>query len=156
VPELPKDEAATGDRTQRELLAAHRADARCAGCHERFDAVGLAFESYGPIGERREVDLAGRPVDATASFPGGIDGAGLEGLQAYLRAHREQEFVDNLCRKLLAYALTRSLLPSDEATVTAMRERLTAEEHRFGSLIESIVTSSQFLNQRGREFQPDP
>ena len=57
----------------------HRANPVCAGCHARFDSFGLAFEGYGPVGEARTKDLAGRPVDTTATFPGGSEGAGLRG-----------------------------------------------------------------------------
>src|SRR5206468_2933945 len=44
VPELPADEAKLGDLTLREVLARHRADKACGGCHDRFDGIGLAFE----------------------------------------------------------------------------------------------------------------
>jgi hypothetical protein len=152
VPELPADEAKT-ELSLRDALAKHREHASCAGCHERFDSLGLVFEGYGPIGERRDIDLAGRAVDTRASFPGGSEGAGLDGLQTYLRDHRQQEFVDNLCRKLLSYALGRTLIPSDDALVATMRQKLTASEHRFGSLIETIVTSPQFLTKRGQAGQ---
>ncbi len=89
----------------REMLAKHRENPSCASCHARFDSFGLVFEGYGPIGERRSKDLAGRPVETQAVFPGGSQGAGLEGLQDYIRAHRQKDFLDNLSRKLLAYAL---------------------------------------------------
>jgi len=148
VPELPADEAKL-DLSLRETLARHREHASCAGCHERFDSLGLVFEGYGPIGERRDVDLAGRAVDARASFPGGSEGIGLDGLRTYLRDHRHEDFLDNLCRKLLSYALGRTLIPSDDARVATMRQMLAASDHRFGSLIESIVTSPQFLTKRG-------
>src|SRR5438445_10377594 len=105
VPELPNDESKLGELTLREVLARHRADKNCAACHARFDSIGLAFEGYGPIGERRTKDLGGRPVDTVATFPGGGDGAGLDGLLVYLKERRQDEFVDNLCRKLLAFAL---------------------------------------------------
>ena len=39
----------------------------CAGCHLRFDSFGLAFEGYGPVGDARTKDLAGRPIDASAT-----------------------------------------------------------------------------------------
>jgi hypothetical protein len=32
-----------------------------------------------------------------------------------------------------------------------MRSKLTEDRYAFGSLVESIVTSPQFLNKRGRE-----
>ena len=87
-------------------------------------------------------------MDTRATFPGGGEGTGFEGLRTYLRESRQGEFVDNLSRKLLAYALGRSLLPSDDDTIEAMRTRLAAEDHRFGALIEAIVASPQFRNKR--------
>jgi hypothetical protein len=149
---LPKDEKELGDLTLRQLLAQHRESKSCAGCHERFDSIGLVFEGYGPIGERREKDLGGRPIDVQAIFPGGSVGTGLDGLRDYLREHRQEEFIDNLCRKLLAYSLGRSLLLSDELTLSEMRTNLAAEQYRFGSLIETIVKSSQFRNHRCRDY----
>jgi mono/diheme cytochrome c family protein len=149
VPELPRDEAKL-DLPLRDMLARHRADPNCAACHARFDALGLVFEGYGPTGERREKDLGGRPIDAHATFPGGGEGNGLPGLQEYIRAHRQNDFVNNLCTKLLVFALGRSPIPSDDALVQLMRERLVADGYHFDSLIQSIVTSPQFLNKRGR------
>ena len=149
VPELPGDEKSLGNLTLRETLAKHREHENCAGCHARFDSFGLVFEGYGPIGERRDVDLGGRPVDTLGEFPDGSQGTGLEGLLTHVRAHREDDFLDNLCRKLLAYGLGRTLILSDEPLLREMRSRLAAEHHRFGSLIETIVTSPQFLNKRG-------
>jgi len=151
VPELPKDEAAPGALTLPQILARHRDHKSCAGCHQRFDSVGLVFEGYGPIGERRDLDLGGRPVVAKATFPDGSEGVGLGGLRRYLTRQRQDDYLENLCRKLLAYALGRSLLISDDATIETMRQRLAADGYRFDSLVESIVTSPQFLNKRGRD-----
>ena len=74
VPDLPSDERRMGNLTLREVLAKHREDAACAGCHARFDSFGLAFEGYGPIGEVRTRDLGGRPVETSAAFPAGQRG----------------------------------------------------------------------------------
>jgi hypothetical protein len=147
VPELPTDEAKL-DLPLREKLVQHRSNPACASCHARFDAFGLTFENYGPIGEARTTDLAGHPVDTQASFPGGVDGKGLSGLQAYIRAKRERDFLDNFSRKLLVYALGRSPLLSDEPLVQRMNAALAASGYRVSALIETIVTSPQFLNTR--------
>jgi mono/diheme cytochrome c family protein len=150
VPELPHDEAKL-DLPLREVLAKHREDKSCAACHARFDFFGLVFENYGPVGERREKDLGGRSVDTRATFPGGSERNGLDGLRAYIRAERQDDFLDNLARKLLAYALGRSLMLSDEITIREMRTKLAANGQRFGDLVESIVTSPQFRNKRGSD-----
>ena len=69
VPQLPQDEAKL-DLPLRQTMERHRADPQCAACHAKFDAMGLVFEGYGPVGERRADDLANRPVDTSADVPG--------------------------------------------------------------------------------------
>ena len=147
VPELPSDEAKS-DLPIREKLVQHRANPVCAACHAKFDSFGLAFEGYGPIGDVRTKDLAGRLVDAMATFPGGSQGSGFQGIQTFIREHRQNEYIENLSRKLLAYALNRSLQLSDEPTIERMQTKLAASAYRFGTLVETIVTSPQFLNRR--------
>lgn len=154
VPELPADESQLGERSLREMLAAHREQSACAGCHNRFDAIGLVFEGYGPIGQRRDRDLGGRAIDDQATFPNGNSGAGIEGLRRYILDARRQDFVDNLCRKLLCFALGRSLILSDEPLVEQMRIRAADNDYRFSVLVESIVTSSQFMEKRGHTNVP--
>jgi hypothetical protein len=151
VPELPRDEATPGALTLPQILARHRDHKSCAGCHQRFDSIGLVFEGYGPIGERRDLDLGGRPVATKATFPDGSEGEGLGGLRRYLDQQRQDDYLENLCHKLLAYALGRSLLISDDATIKTMHQRLAADGYRFDSLVASIVISPQFLNKRGKD-----
>jgi hypothetical protein len=148
VPELPADEKELGKLTLREALARHRMDKACAGCHARFDSFGLAFEGFGPIGERRKADLAGRAVDTHVSFPHDMEGDGVDGLRAYVKQYRQNDYLNNLCRKMLAYGLGRSLQLSDDAAIAAMRQQLARRENRFNSLVETIVLSSQFRNTR--------
>ena len=150
VPELPSDEAKS-DLPVRQMLAKHRDNPACSACHARFDSFGLAFEGYGPVGGARTNDLAGRAVDTAVTYPGGMEAKGFLGLQSFIREHRQQGFIENFSRKLLAYALNRSLQLSDEAVVERMETRLAARENRFSSLIDTIVTSPQFLNRRNPE-----
>jgi hypothetical protein len=155
VPELPADEAKS-NLSMREMLAKHRQNPVCASCHARFDVFGLPFEGYGPVGEARTKDLAGRPVDTSAVLPGGVEAAGFQSLQTYIRDHRQKDFVDSLSRKLLIYALNRSLQLSDELLVNRMKTRLAAKDYRFSSLVETIVTSPQFLNKRISDLREKP
>jgi hypothetical protein len=147
VPELPSDESKS-DLPVRQMLAQHRANPFCAACHQRFDSFGLAYEGYGPIGDVRTKDLAGRPVDTAVTYPGGINGVGFQGLRDFIHDHRQDQFINNLCRKLLTYALDRSLQLSDEALVDTMQTNLAAQGDRFDALVETIVLSPQFRNKR--------
>jgi len=153
VPELPNDESKS-ELPVRDMLAKHRENPLCAACHARFDSFGLAFEGYGPVGNKRTTDLAGRPVDTVAAYPGGSTGAGVEGLQTFIRQRREKDFTANISRKLLAFALGRSLQLSDEALIDRMSNQASATGFHFHSFLEIIVTSPQFLNRRVPEPEP--
>jgi hypothetical protein len=148
VPDLPADESQLGDLTLRQALAKHRENPACASCHARFDSYGLVFEGFDPVGKLRTSDMGGKPVDARAPFPNSPDRTGVAGLRAFVLQQRQDDFVDNLCRKMLTYALGRSLQPSDDGTLLLMRQRLAKGEYRFHTLVETIVTSRQFRNRR--------
>jgi hypothetical protein len=148
VPEIPADEKKLGNLTLRETLIRHRADKSCAACHDRFDSFGLAFEGFGPVGERRTADFAGTAVDTHVTFPTGAAGDGVAGLREFFRGPAREAFLDNLCRKLLAYGLGRTMIPSDGATIAALKANLARDGFRFTSLLDTIVTSPQFLNRR--------
>jgi hypothetical protein len=148
VPALPPSEADLGALTLAQTLSRHRSDPNCASCHATFDFFGLAYEGYGPVGERRERDLGGRPVDPRTEFPDGVQRAGASGVLEYVRKEREGDFLDNLSRRLLSYALGRGVVPSDRTLIKKMRADLAAHGYRFSSLVETIVTSPQFLNKR--------
>ena len=147
VPELPSDESKS-DLPVRDMLARHRANPFCASCHQRFDSFGLAYEGYGPIGDVRTKDLAGRPVDTAVTYPGGVNGVGFEGLRSFIHNYRQDQFINNICRKLLSYSLNRTLQLSDEALVDTMQTNLAAQGYGFDSMVETIVMSPQFRNKR--------
>ena len=67
------------------------------------------------------------------------------------KACAADEFIENLCRKMLSYALGRQLMLSDSSTIATMQEQLKANQYRFSALIETIVLSPQFRNHRGRQ-----
>ena len=75
----------------------------------------------------------------------------MDGVQTFIREHRQKDFVDGMARKLVSYALNRSLQLSDEALIDKMKARLTANDNHFSAMVEAIVASPQFLNKRRAE-----
>lgn len=63
-------------------------------------------------------------------------------------------FSGSFCRKLLGYALGRSVQLSDKPLIEAMLSRLRADDH-VGPAAELIVLSPQFREARGRDFKVD-
>ena len=136
VPGLPTDETKLGDLTLRETLAQHRANPELRRLPRAVRLVrpGLRRLRAGRRAARR--DLAGRAGRNRAPrSPTAARGPGSRGCARSCAHEGRDEFVDNLCRKLLAYALGRSLLRSDEPLLAEMRKDLAADGYRFGSLV---------------------
>ena len=157
VPELPSDEAKS-DLPLRDMLAQHRANPVCAACHARFDSFGLAFEGYGPVGESAHQGPGGTAWSMpTRCFPAAARATGFAGRARPTSASIARTITWTISAgKLLAYALSRSLLLSDDPDrFEQMQANLAANGYRFASLVETIVTSPQFLNRRSSDLRPD-
>jgi hypothetical protein len=79
----------------------------------RIDPYGFALEGFDAIGRAREADTR-NGCYATATP---IDG--LEGLRDYLSGERREDFLRQFSRKLLGYALGRSVQLSDKPLIDA-------------------------------------
>jgi len=151
VPRLPEDEA-TENLTVRQLTEKHTTDPRCYHCHQRIDAFGYALEGFDAIGQLRERDLGDRPIDTHAKVMDGSEFQGLEGLRSYLLTKRRDAFLRQFNRKLLGYALGRSVQLSDEPLLSQMRAQYQPNRYRIGALLETVVQSKQFREIRGKEM----
>jgi hypothetical protein len=125
----------------------HRTDSACAVCHERIDPLGFALESFDPIGRFRATDETGGKIDDTGEMTDGSKFAGFTGLRDYLKKN-EPQFLTQLTRKLLGYALGRQTLPSDKKLLQQMQTSLKANNGKFSAAVLEIVKSRQFLNRR--------
>jgi hypothetical protein len=139
------------DATLREKLGAHLVEANCAVCHRRMDPIGLAMENFDAIGRWRDAE-SGRPIDASGELPGGVAFEGPAELKQILLA-RGDDFVENLSRKVLTYALGRGLEPFDRPTVRRISEEVRAGGDRFRTLVQAVVASEAFRTCRGREAE---
>jgi hypothetical protein len=68
-------------------------------------------------------------------------------VKKYLVDH-QQEFFDHFNRKLLGYALGRAVHPGDDFLLEQMRRSQADLDQQFSALVETIVTSPQFLKGR--------
>jgi hypothetical protein len=153
VPPPPQDVPPLGDEplanglTVRQRLARHRENPQCANCHDRIDPLGFALENFDPIGRWRDMDITGKPIDDHATLKGGVSFKGPSGLRQYLQGQQEQ-ILEQLCRKLVGYALGRELLITDQDLIQQMITNLAANEYRFSAAVSALVHSRQFRNRR--------
>jgi hypothetical protein len=150
VPRLPEDEAAE-TLTVRQLVERHSSDPRCATCHRRIDGYGFALEGYDAIGRARTQDLAGRTIETSAIVFDGTHVDGAEGLRQYLLNQKREVVVGQFCRKLLGYALGRSVLLSDKPLLGEMQHQLAQHEYHVSAAVDTILRSRQFREIRGQD-----
>ena len=97
-------------------------------------------------------------MQTAATFP---DGKGIaertDRADAYLREQRQQDFVDNLCKKLLSYArLAEARSCRTGKTLALMRTRLQADRgYAFGSLIRGYRHQPAVSEQARRDETQD-
>lgn len=137
--------------TERQLIETHSSDPACAKCHTRIDPYGFALENFDAIGRRRERDGQNQLVDAASKLPDGTTVNGLDGLRNYLLTNRRRDFLQTFCRRLLGYALGRSVQLSDEPLIEQMLLALEQNNHHISAALETIVLSPQFRSIRGIE-----
>lgn len=145
VPALDQSAKEEAKLTLREMLERHRADPSCNTCHNLMDPIGFGLENFDWMGRWREVDLHGKPIDASGTLPSGESFNGPLELRKVLM-NRKDDFVYHLTGKVLGYALGRSLQDGDQCTIQRISEALKQENYSARILIREIVLSTPFRN----------
>jgi hypothetical protein len=151
VPRLPEEES-NGGLTMRQQVERHAKDATCAACHVRIDPFGFALEKYDAIGRLRTKDQGGLALDTKARLRDGTEFDGIDGLRTYLLTKKKDVVVRLFCRRLLGYALGRSVTLSDQALVDEMVAELDKNGGRLSAALQVIVRSPQFRMIRGSDY----
>ncbi len=143
VPSLDSVKKLAGKKlTPREIIEQHRAAPSCRACHNLIDPIGFALNNFDYLG-RWEEDENGEPIDARGQLPTGETFRGPSELKQVLLGKKE-DFLRQLSRKLLGYALGRGLDDADECTIVRLVQTLEDQEFRARTLIHSIVQSTPF------------
>lgn len=129
--------------TIRQQLEKHRSKTECAACHNRMDPLGFGLENFDPLGRWRG-ELAGQAIDNVGVLPTGEKFAGAVELKALLMEKKRSEFLRNLSRKMLGYALGREVNRVDMCVVQDCVRSLEQGEFRSSRLLEAIVLSYPF------------
>ncbi|MCA9055781.1 MAG: DUF1592 domain-containing protein, partial [Planctomycetaceae bacterium] len=146
VPQLKRSKKEK--KSLREQLSQHRENPTCAACHNLMDPLGFALENFDVLGRWREVD-GEATIDASAKLPSGEEFTGPAGLRHVLLA-RKRDFTRQVSRKLLGYALGRSLEDADDCTIERLTDTVEDRNYRVRTLIHAIVQSTPFRHRQAR------
>jgi hypothetical protein len=125
-----------------EVLAAHRDDPACASCHVVMDGIGFGLEHFDAIGQWREADDYGNPIDATGMLTDGsrFDGAA----QLAVQLSKSDTATRCMAQKVFTFALGRAPRVEDLGYLDAIHERFRLEGLTFRALATAIATSEAF------------
>jgi hypothetical protein len=151
VPRLPEEEGISG-LTVRQQVEKHAKVPSCNTCHVRIDPFGFALEKYDAIGRLRTQDLSGLPVDGKAKLMDGTEVDGMDGLRSYLLTKKKDVIVRLFCRRLLGYALGRSVTLPDQAVMDEMMAELDRTGGKISAVVQVIGHSRPFTMIRGRDY----
>lgn len=155
VPELDSESPDLAGLTVKQQLALHREREVCANCHQGIDPWGLPLQHYDAIGLWREAapvrigkkkakPAKPAPVDPTATLPDGVEIDGAAALKRYLKTGRQEQFARAVVKRMLTYALGRSLDFGDRETVEKLTHEFIEADFRLRRLILALVTCEAF------------
>jgi hypothetical protein len=150
VPVLEERRKSSDGQTLRQLLERHRSSPECASCHSRMDPLGFGLENFDPLGRWR-TEQAGKPIDTVGVLPTGEKFNGPVELKKLLLEKRKLDFLRNLCRKMLGYALAREVSQADMCIVQDCVAALEKGDYRASRLLETIVLSYPFSHRNHKD-----
>jgi Protein of unknown function (DUF1592)/Protein of unknown function (DUF1588)/Protein of unknown function (DUF1587)/Protein of unknown function (DUF1595)/Protein of unknown function (DUF1585) len=142
-------------KTQKEILAQHRANLSCAICHDSMDNIGIAMENYDAMGAYRTTEN-GNMIDAGGKFSGpialpkggtGPTFTGTQELAATVAA--DPRFLPCVAQNVMTYALGRQLLATDKPYLTDITTAPQTGSLGVRDVLMNVVASDTFRMRRG-------
>jgi len=141
---IPADDKLFGGLSVRERLQVHKRNATCATCHTRIDPLGFPLEHYDSTGRWRDKYSDGKAIDDYGELTDKTRIDGVTGLLEYLESRQAEQVQRTLARKLVGYALGRTIQLSDQPLIDSLASA--GSKSGMSVLVGQIVTSKQFLN----------
>jgi hypothetical protein len=135
----------------RERFAAHRSDSACAGCHDRIDPIGFAFEHYDPIGRYRAsegtvpIDASGEIIDSR-DLDGTFDGA----LELSRKLAESEQVSDCVLTQYYRFAYGHDGDAEGNCSMLLAQQALSASGGSFPEMVVAFVQTDAFRYRRGR------
>ena len=149
VPELPPTGELKG--TLRQQMEQHRADPKCAVCHNKLDPLGFGLENFDGIGGWRTTDNK-QAIDPSGELPGGATFSGPAELRKVLLGKADQ-FRDCFAEKLLTFGLGRGLEYYDKCALDDIVKASKADGDKFSALVLAVVKSDPFQKRKGKRSE---
>jgi len=144
VPQIDIADPRIAQMTLKERIEDHRNQPACASCHIKIDPWGIAFENYDALGRWRD-SIDGKPVDSDSELFNGEMLSGIDGLKRFLLLNRQDQLVQSVVEKMIAYSIGRSLSFSDQNEIEKVVKQVRLKDDGFRECLIAIIASDLFL-----------
>jgi hypothetical protein len=163
VPELDANAGDLKYMTPRELMAFHRQDKNCAGCHVKLDPIGFAFQNFDLSGRWRGVEfesyvkdeLGGelawrgegttRSVDTVGQLPRGEEFRTYADFKEKVVSNYQADMVQGLMKNFMLYATGRKPDIDDMAEIRQIMKDHAAEGYPLRKMLLAVFQTKAFL-----------
>ena len=163
VPEL---DATAGDlkyMTARELMAFHREDKSCAGCHVKLDPIGFAFQNFDLSGRWRDMEYESykkeeldsnvawrgegttRSVDTVGQLPRGEEFRTYADFKEKVVSNYQADMVQGLMKNFMLYATGRKPDIDDMAEIRQIMNDHAASGYPLRTMLLAVFQTKAFL-----------
>ena len=114
----------------------------CKSCHSQMDPYSRVLQNFGPIGNYRTTDEAGRPIDPTTTFVPNSPLAGtmVTGAPAFAQAMVQSGKFDGCSvQQVASYAIGSTIPLYDTCEIDALRSQT---DGTVKSLVKNILMAS--------------
>ena len=141
--------------TSREQSVFRTTTPPCLGCHQNFDAYGLALDSYDTIGRYRTTDPEGRPIDSQVTLPASLGGrTAKDAIDMQAQVANAPGFASCVAKNMLNWALAEgSQLTPTSCAATSVAVGFSKGDRSFSSLLREVAMSQAFMNRNAGAAQ---
>lgn len=141
----PINEKDSSHLSIRERFKAHRENPNCAGCHNKLDPLGFAFENFDALGRWREVYPDGHKVDMSGTLFGKYPFKSVPEFKDAILKEKDR-FTRAFAKHLLRFALGRPTNAFDKPSLDEIVKNTAKDDYKLRSLIVHLTSSSSFFS----------
>ena len=130
----------------RARLAEHTQNESCQACHSLIDPLGYSLESFGPIGEWRDTDVLGLPVETHGTLMGTDQDGDFEDIAGLMsRISSSNTGANCAVTQWMRFAQRRQIASEDQCSIDTVTQEFENSDYNFNELVRAITTSNSFL-----------
>lgn len=136
----------TSGLSQRERFATQSENPLCMGCHGRFDNLGLAFETYGTVGQYITEDQFGNALTGHGEVHVGDVDVTFDDVRGLVAALAESETVARcLVKKSMQHAYGRALTARDDDKIVRAHTEFAEAGGTYHAMIRAVARANDFI-----------